>query len=107
MEWGKRYEAPPSTCCWCGEGISQDSPVYSLSAAFRQDVEVSIEKEAYVIKVAVPKSMDSTQYASLWATVTGRESDAKKEGTDLIFMLCSKKCGSELKKILQTEIKFV
>ena len=107
MEWGKRYEAPPSTCCWCGEEISQDSPVYSLSATFRQDAEVPVEKEAYVIEVMVPKSMDSTKYTSLWAIVTGRDSDAKKEGIDLIFMLCSKKCGSELKKILQTEIKFV
>ncbi len=106
MEWGKRYKTPPTTCCWCGVEISQDSPVYSLSATIRQDVEVPIEKEAYIIEVAVPKSMDSTQYVSVWAIVTGRESDAKKEGIDLIFMFCSKKCASELKEILQTKIKF-
>ncbi len=108
MEWKKRYEAPPSTCCWCEKEISQGTPVYSLPGTFRQDLETPpVKKEAYVIDVAVPKNMDSTQYVPLWAIVTGKDSDAKNEGVDLIFMLCSKKCGSELKEVLQTEIKFV
>jgi len=50
--------------------------------------------------------MDSSDYKSVWTIITAKNSDAKKAGNDMIFMLCSEECGYELKEILQAEISF-
>jgi hypothetical protein len=36
--------------------------------------------------------------------VTAQDSEAKKEGRDGMFLVCSEKCGKKLKKVLEKEI---
>lgn len=108
MKWRKKKSGYRSECCWCGKKISKHSPVYGLNAKFRKDAETPpVEVEGYVIDLYVHESMDSADYKPVKAIVTGKNSDAKKEGIDLIFMLCSEECGHELKEILQADIGFI
>jgi len=47
------------------------------------------------------------KYKSVWTIITVKNSGAKKAGNDMVFMLCSKECGHELKEILQADIVFI
>lgn len=108
MKWGKRQSERRNDCCWCGKEILEGSPAYVLTAKFRKNVETPpVEKEAYVIEISIHKGMDSTDYMPVWTIVTAKNSDAKKAGNDMIFMLCSEECGGELKEILQADIDFI
>jgi hypothetical protein len=108
MKWLKKKSGYRSKCCWCGKKISKFSPVYGLNAKFRKDVETPpVENEGYVIDLYVHESMDSPEYKPVWTIITAKNSDAKKAGYDMIFMLCSEECGHELKEILQAEIDFI
>lgn len=85
-------------CFWCNKRIKENQPVYGFGAKVWPSVDLS-GQEGTIIK--------------LWLTQAGREvlagvaasdSDAKREGYDLVFMTCSERCGHELRAALREEI---
>ncbi len=106
MKWSELMgPGPMGRCFWCEKSVSQ-KPVYALGGSFRPGVEHPPSRDdGYLVKLAMSGNMDAAEVKWLWAIVAGSESEAKKEGFDLLFMLCSEVCGEELKKTLQSEIK--
>jgi len=45
----------------------------------------------------------STVGKTIWSIVPPADSDARKDGNDFMFTLCSEKCGDQLKKTLEIE----
>ena len=108
MNWGKKQSGINHYCCWCRKDISENTPVYGLTAKFRKDVETPpVEDERYVIDIYVHESIDSADYKSVWTIITAKNSGAKIAGNDIVFMLCSEECGHELREILQADIVFI
>lgn len=92
-------------CFWCGTSVSQ-KPVYALGGRFRQGVEHPPDQdEGYLVQLAVSENTDSAEFRWMWAIVAGSQSEAKKHGKDLLFMLCSEECGEELREVLRAELE--
>jgi len=45
----------------------------------------------------------STLGKTIWSIVPPADSDARKDGNDLMFTLCSEECGDQLKEALEIE----
>ncbi len=89
------------SCAWCHKRIPANTPVYSLTAKARPGVDLqSVEGNVM--------SMELTRIKrSVWAIVPPNDSDAKREGNDFVFMICSPACGTALRQALQQEISLV
>lgn len=85
-------------CGWCNNSINDDTEVFALSARFRTGVDLS-EYQSHCIEIALV-SIEKT----VNMMVTAKGSEAKNENTDAMFMVCSEKCGSELKNALKEEV---
>ncbi len=86
-----------STCSWCGSKIKSTEPVYALGCKKRPEADISkYEKKVMPVKI-------STIERTLWSIVPSDDSDARKEGKDFLFTLCSEKCGYQLKEALEIE----
>jgi predicted nucleic acid-binding Zn ribbon protein len=88
-----------STCGWCGKTIPPDTEVFGFGAKLRPDVDLS-DKAGQVVPVYFV-GHDKT----VLAAVAGLDSDAKREGKDVVFMICSEACGHLLRAALQGEIR--
>ncbi len=88
-----------STCCWCGLKIKDEGPIYALGCKKRPEVNIS-KYENKVMPVRI-----STSGKILWAIVPPADSDARKDGNDFMFTLCSEDCGDQLKVTLDVEIE--
>ena len=87
-----------SHCCWCGESIQDDKEMFGLGAKARQGVDLSpFEGEGIEIKMPV----SGRQFCTLIPT---SDSDARKDGNDLMFVACSNECAYELKELINKEI---
>ena len=86
-----------STCCWCGLKIKNDEPVYSLGCKKRPEVDLS-KYEDNVMSVKI-----LTAGKTVWSFVPPPGSDARKDGHDFMFALCSENCGRQLKAALEKE----
>jgi len=97
-----RYRNPERVirvCLWCRERIPPDSEVFSLNAKIRPGVQLREQKgiDLYVF----------TADRVVSAIVVANDSQAKREGKDLAFPLCSQDCAESLKMALQTELDLV
>lgn len=86
-----------STCAWCGKTIPEDSEVFGLGAKVKQGFDIK-NKEGKIIQLSLALTNKTVP-----AIVTTSNSDAKKEGKDLMFMTCSQGCAGNLKDALQKE----
>jgi len=86
-----------STCAWCDKRIPDDSEVFGLGVKARQRIG-SRSREGKVIPVVLAL-VDKT----IPAIVTTGDSQAKRNGYDLLFMCCSRECAGLLKDVLQEE----
>jgi hypothetical protein len=90
-----------NTCAWCGKVIPEDSEVFGLGAKVRQGFDIK-DQEGRIIPLTLLQA-DKT----IPAIVTTSNSEAKREGYDLMFMTCSQGCAKSLKKTLQKEKKII
>lgn len=100
----KRYRKSISfknRCAWCNKTIPEDSEVFGLGAKFREGVDIE-DNEGKII----PLSLVVTN-KTIPAIVTTSDSEAKREGKDLMFMTCSQSCAESLRDALQKEKDFV
>ncbi len=103
MSRQKRLNATAITsiCAWCGKRIPKDAEVFSLGAKARAGVDLaSYEGKAFQLTLTQPPK-------TLVAIVPTHDSQAKKEGNDLLFAICSQRCGQALKQALQRQIDMI
>lgn len=99
----KNFTVEPikNICAWCGKEIPEDSEVFSLGAKVRQGFDIK-GQEGRIIPLSLIQA-DKT----IPAIVTTSNSDAKREGNDLLFMTCSQGCAKSLKKTLHKEKEII
>jgi len=84
-------------CAWCKETIEEDSEVFTLGVKTKKGVDLG-DKESGIVNLTLALSGREVP-----AIVPTADSDAKKEGNDLLFALCCRKCATSLKKELKRE----
>ena len=86
-------------CAWCMKKISNDKPVYAIGVKFVKGEEYTAS-EGRIIQISL-----RTRNTSVPMIVTGKESEAKLQGTDGVFALCSEKCKKKMKETLSLELE--
>jgi hypothetical protein len=87
-----------SKCAWCQNSISEDVEVVGVGAKLKPDVDLS-EYESHCIQISLV-----SEEKPIYMMVTAQDSEAKKEGSDAMFLLCSIECGKKLKHVLAKEV---
>jgi len=87
-----------SKCTWCGSRIDEFSQVFAVDARLRPEIDLRAY-QGHCIQLDL-----ATRTKTLNAMVSADGSEAKAAGKDLMFMVCSKKCGTKLKKALSEEV---
>ena len=84
-------------CAWCDKKITEDIEVFGFGATIRPDADLSnYEGEAIALPIV-------TEDRSVPMLVTSEGSEAKRDGNDVMFMVCSEKCGKDMKFALEVE----
>ncbi len=84
-------------CAFCRKEMNPGKEVYGLGVRLRAELEY---RGAVGRRTAVQLLLGGREIECM---VTADGSQARNEGWDLIFMVCSEKCGKELKKLLEKE----
>ena len=87
-----------STCARCQSPITDQMEVFGLAAKLKSNSDLS-EYEGHCIELDL-----AAEEKSVYMMVTGRGSQAKNEGKDGMFLVCSEKCAKKLKKVLEQGI---
>lgn len=78
--------------------IGEDQPLHAIDVKFNEDIDYS-DNEGEIIQVYL-----NSRKTSVPMIVTTADSEAKKNGQDGLFAVCSEKCGKKLKSSLAKEI---
>jgi hypothetical protein len=87
-----------SRCAWCQSQITDTMEVFAFGAKLKPDIDVS-EYESHCIEVGLV-SMEK----SVYMMVTARGSEARNEGKDCMFLVCSDGCAKKMKNVLEKEV---
>jgi hypothetical protein len=87
-----------SQCASCRGTINDMTEVFGIGATFKPDVDLS-EFESHCIQIDL---VSEEKPVYMMVTVPG--SEAKNNGKDGMFLVCSEGCGKKLKKVLENEI---
>lgn len=99
-EWlNKEAAALENTCAWCKKEIPEDTEVFGFGAKAKKGVNLN-GKEGNIIPLLLINA-----HREVSAIVVTKDSQAKKEGYDFMFMACSQKCAKSLKTALNAETK--
>ena len=85
------------TCGWCGKRIKKTSEVFTVGAQARPGFHLE-QHEGEIIELALILADRKVS-----AMIPMNDSEAKRRGNDFLFVVCSQKCGNELKRALQAE----
>ena len=85
-------------CAWCRSHINDQMEVLGLGAKLRPDLDLS-EYESHCIQIGLV-----SEEKPLYMMVTTHGSEAKINGNDGMFLVCSEGCGKKLKSVLENEI---
>lgn len=81
----------PETCCWCGAFIGPDQPVWGVFATSFFDLRPKSEW----IEIELLTS------ERIVAGIPGKHSQARKDGWDIFFEVCSPDCARSLDTALR------
>jgi hypothetical protein len=87
-----------SQCAWCQRRIYDDMEVFGFGAKLKSNVDLS-EYESHCIEIGLV-----SEEKPVYMIVTAQGSEAKIEGKDCLFLVCSQECGKKLKNVLEKEI---
>ncbi len=87
-----------SKCTWCRHEINDHMEVVGLGAKLMPDVDLS-EYESHCIQIDLV-----SEEKPVYMMVTAQGSEAKQNGNDGMFLVCSERCGQKLKNVLEKEI---
>ncbi len=90
-----------TTCAWCGERIPEGHEVFAVGGKAREGVALK-DREGKSITLSLALTDRRVQ-----AIVVTSDSEAKKAGNDLMFVVCSPECGQSLKEAVQQGIDFI
>ena len=85
-------------CAWCANQIGDHMEVFGFGAQFKSNVDLS-EFESHCIQVDLV-----SEEKSVYMMVTVQGSEAKNEGNDGMFLVCSENCAKKLKRVLEKDI---
>jgi hypothetical protein len=85
-------------CSLCMKKINEDKECFGLSVKFVKGVNLK-QDEGTIKSIYL-----TTRNTSVPMIVVAEDSEAKKQGQDGIFVLCSDKCGVKMKKTINEEI---
>ena len=85
-------------CAACRGTINELTEVLGLGAKLKPDVDLS-EFESHCIEIDL-----ISEEKPVYMMVTVQGSEAKNDGKDCMFLVCSESCGKKLKKVLEKEI---
>jgi hypothetical protein len=94
----RRAERLQSECGWCGESIGEDEPVFGIGGRALPGIDLSLV-QGKVIEISL-----GGVARQVLAAVAAFDSDAKRAGNDLMFMVCSKTCGQRLQAAVAVEL---
>ncbi len=100
LEWQAKVASDrvATVCAWCGNAIPEGDEVFGAGAKIREGIDLvqGSGREGFLMEVTIAGRRVPT-------IVTGKNSEARKQGNDLMFMTCSIKCAEELKAALERE----
>lgn len=85
-------------CTWCQRHINDEMEVIAFGAKLKPNVDLS-EYESHCIQIGLV-----SEEQPVYMMVTAQGSEAKSEGKDGMFLVCSEGCGKKLKNVLQKQI---
>jgi hypothetical protein len=86
-------------CAWCRKKIGDDVPVFSVGARKRPGADLSaFEGHGVRMKLA-------SRRRDVIALVPPVDSGARRDGYDLVFLVCSEECGTALKSATEEDIR--
>lgn len=92
LEADAEEEGLQTWCGWCGEPLEEGAEIVTLGASV-DSKEMLRDVEGEIIPLPVgDRSVD--------AIVVTADSPAKQEGRDLVFIVCSEECASQLREAL-------
>ena len=87
-----------SKCAWCRNKLNQNSEAFGLGAKVKSGSDLSAYKGKSVLLTIVSDDRNVPMVVAADGT------EAKNDGNDVMFLLCSEKCGIEMKTALEREI---
>ena len=87
-----------SSCAWCEGHIHDEMEVFGFGAKLRPDIDLSAY-EGHCIEVGLVSNEKS-----VYTMITAEGSEARNDGKDCMFLVCSEECGQNLKSVLEKEI---
>jgi hypothetical protein len=85
-------------CAWCANQINDQMEVFGFGVKFKSNVDLS-EFESHCIQIGL-----ISEEKPVYMMVAVQGSEAKNEGKDGMFLVCSEKCVKKLKRVLEKEI---
>ena len=85
-------------CTWCRKQITEESEVFGMGVKLKPGVNLS-EYEGHCVQIDL-----TSREKAVSMLVPMQGSEAREEGNDGIFLLCSKACGNQLKATLEGEV---
>jgi hypothetical protein len=89
----------PQKCTWCGESISDEQEVFSLEAVINPAYKNILKKAEGTTILQILTLADKT----VNAIVVTQDSEVKREGFDILFIVCSELCVLTLERALIQE----
>lgn len=87
-----------NACACCEQEILDETDIIDLGIQVKPDVDLS-DYESHCIEIEL-----TSKSRPVYMLVTAALSDAKQEGKDGLFLLCSQACADTFKQTLQNEI---
>ena len=84
-------------CAWCRNQISDGVEVFGVGAKIRPGVDLS-DYEGEAIQLMI---VSEDRFVPMMLTLEG--SEAKNDGNDIMFLVCSETCGKQLKSALERD----
>jgi hypothetical protein len=95
----KRRQESRFNCAWCNKAIPPNVPVFGINAKARPEADLTeYEGQLFEVELLYPPR-------TVPAIVVTSDSPAKREGYDMVFLVCSEICGLQLKEAVGRELK--
>lgn len=78
--------------------IKEDKPCYGLNVKFKEEFEIA-DDDGRIMSIYL-----ATRNTKVPFIVVAKNSEAKREGIDGIFAICSEKCGMKMKETINKEL---
>jgi hypothetical protein len=88
-------------CGWCNRRMDEEGERFAIKARFRDQKEYR-KNEGKVVSFTLADAG-----RTVMAYIVTRDSPAKKEGKEVIFQVCSDRCGDELTIAMNKEMNLL